>query len=53
MQTTPIPTASAVLSRDDARALTSRVLSFSSADQTRVTIGDVNVEGFRLIVRRR
>ena len=35
---TPIPTASAVLSRDDARALTSRVLSFSSADQTRVTI---------------
>ena len=38
MQTTPIPTASAVLSRDDARALTSRVLSFSSADQTRVTI---------------
>ena len=38
MQTTPVPTASAVLSRDDARALTSRVLSFSSADQTRVTI---------------
>jgi predicted Zn-dependent protease len=27
-----------VLSRDDARALTSRVLSFSSADQTRVTV---------------
>ena len=38
MQTTPAPTSSAVLSRDDARALTSRVLSFSSADQTRVTV---------------
>ena len=38
MQTTPAPTASAVLSRDDARALTSRVLSLSSADQTRVTV---------------
>jgi predicted Zn-dependent protease len=38
MQTTPAPNASAVLSRDDARALTSRVLSFSSADQTRVTV---------------
>ena len=38
MQTTQAPNASAVLSRDDARALTSRVLSFSSADQTRVTV---------------
>jgi predicted Zn-dependent protease len=38
MQTTPAPSASAFLSRDEARALTSRVLSFSSADQTRVTI---------------
>jgi predicted Zn-dependent protease len=38
MQTTPARSATGVLSRDDARALTSRVLSFSSADQTRVTI---------------
>ena len=38
MQTTPAPSASAFLSRDEARALTSRVLSFSSADQTRVTV---------------
>jgi len=38
MQTTPAPGASAYLSRDEARALTSRVLSFSSADQTRVTV---------------
>jgi predicted Zn-dependent protease len=38
MQTTPARTATGVLSRDDARALTARVLSFSSADQTRVTI---------------
>ena len=38
MQTTSTPNASVVLSRDDARALTSRVLSFSSADQTRVTV---------------
>ena len=38
MQPTPAPGASAFLSRDEARALTSRVLSFSSADQTRVTI---------------
>ena len=38
MQTTPVANASAVLSRDDARGLTSRVLSFSKADQTRVTV---------------
>jgi predicted Zn-dependent protease len=38
MQTTPASNASAVLSRDEARALTSRVLSFSNADQTRVTV---------------
>ena len=38
MQTTPAPGASASLSRDDARGLTSRVLSFSKADQTRVTV---------------
>ena len=38
MQTTPRSNASAVLSRDDARALTTRVLSFSNADQTRVTV---------------
>ncbi len=38
MQTTSTPNASTVLSRDEARALTSRVLSFSSADQTRVTV---------------
>lgn len=38
MQTTPSPGASTVLSRDDARALTSRVLAFSTADQTRVTV---------------
>ena len=29
----------AILSRDDARALTQRVLGFSTADQTRVTVG--------------
>ena len=40
-QTTPASSASTVLSRDEARALTSRVLSFSSADQTRVTVGSV------------
>ena len=38
MQTTPSSGASTVLSRDDARALTSRVLAFSTADQTRVTV---------------
>jgi predicted Zn-dependent protease len=38
MQTTPAPGASAFLSRDEARGLTSRVLSFSNADQTRVTV---------------
>src|SRR5262245_6008307 len=38
MQTTPASSASAVLSRDEARALTARALSFSTADQTRVTV---------------
>ena len=38
MQTTQASNASAVLSRDAAQALTSRVLSFSTADQTRVTV---------------
>jgi predicted Zn-dependent protease len=38
MQATPTPGANQVLSREEARALTTRVLSFSTADQTRVTI---------------
>jgi predicted Zn-dependent protease len=38
MQTTQASNASAVLSRDAAQALTSRALSFSTADQTRVTV---------------
>src|SRR5262245_47403978 len=38
MQATPTPGASQVLSRDEARALTARVLAFSTADQTRVTV---------------
>jgi len=38
MQATPTPATGMVMSRDEARALTARVLSFSTADQTRVTI---------------
>ena len=38
MQATPPPNASQVLSRDEARTLTTRVLSFSTADQTRVNV---------------
>jgi predicted Zn-dependent protease len=38
MQATPASATSRVLSRDEARALTTRVLSFSTADQTRVTV---------------
>jgi predicted Zn-dependent protease len=38
MQSTPAPGSSQVLSQDEARALTGRVLSFSTADQTRVTV---------------
>ena len=38
MQSTPAPDSSQVLSQDEARALTARVLSFSTADQTRVTV---------------
>jgi predicted Zn-dependent protease len=38
MQAAPTPGATQVLSREEARALTTRVLSFSTADQTRVTI---------------
>ena len=38
MQATSAPALSQVLSREEARALTARVLSFSTADQTRVTV---------------
>jgi predicted Zn-dependent protease len=38
MQSTPTSGTNQVLSRDEARALTTRVLSFSTADQTRVTV---------------
>ena len=38
MQATPPPNASQVLSQDEARTLTTRVLSFSTADQTRVNV---------------
>src|SRR5688572_11262995 len=38
MQSTPAPGSSQVLSQEEARALTARVLSFSAADQTRVTV---------------
>ena len=38
MQSTPAPGSSQVLSQDEARALTGRVLAFSAADQTRVTV---------------
>jgi predicted Zn-dependent protease len=38
MQATPTPGTAQVLSRDEARRLTALVLSFSTADQTRVTV---------------
>src|SRR4030095_15612586 len=38
MQTSQTADSTRVLSRDEARALTARVLSFSMADQTRVTV---------------
>ena len=38
MQATPVAGGSQILTRDEAQTLTRRVLSFSSADQTRVTV---------------
>ena len=38
MQATPTPATGQVMSQDETRALTARVLSFSTADQTRVTV---------------